>query len=367
MAYQKKSNTQTDKTYTDWKKEINENSLQPVYLICGQEAFLKKLLLDHITKLYLKTDVNEFNYTKIKQQDLSPNAVVNEANQLPFFTDKRILIIEDPAFIKCKAATKDSSKDEDTEETKESNTVNFSSFIEYLSNPNPGCLLILYFNSKAPDKRDKTVKAINELNAFINIEKADDGESRRILESIAEKNKKSVTVAVINQIISGCSGGLTQQINEMNKLITYSGNETALSPKMAEDILSTNIEVVIFNLIDHIAQKEIIKAVGEYREILNQGSNPFIVLSMIIRQYRQLLLYKTYYDEKMPPSAIMQTLGIRYSGIFEKIQRQARAYTKDQLMDIFGLLQKADLDTKSTSSVETATIIEDLIVKLGRF
>lgn len=82
----------------EWK-QIRSKKITPVYLIIGTEDYIinetKQLLIDNI----LEGEEVEFNYANLDLEEMPIEVVVQEAESMPFFGDKRLVMANNPLFL----------------------------------------------------------------------------------------------------------------------------------------------------------------------------------------------------------------------------------------------------------------------------
>ena len=81
--------------------DLKQQTFKSVYLLCGEEAYLrnqyKKRLKDAMTD-----EGDTMNYSYYEGKDVNPRAVIDMAETLPFFAERRVLMIENSGFFKNK-------------------------------------------------------------------------------------------------------------------------------------------------------------------------------------------------------------------------------------------------------------------------
>ena len=88
------------------KEHIKSGSFKPFYLLYGSEDYLKKLYRDKLKNAILNDDSN-MNYSYFEGKDVEPRKVFEVAQTLPFFSDKRLIIIENSGLFKAQSDLSD--------------------------------------------------------------------------------------------------------------------------------------------------------------------------------------------------------------------------------------------------------------------
>jgi len=79
-------------------QDIKNHSFKPVYLLYGDEAFLKNSYKNQMRAAISGDDTMNYNYFEGKGLDL--NELISLADTMPFFSEKRLIMVEDSGFFK---------------------------------------------------------------------------------------------------------------------------------------------------------------------------------------------------------------------------------------------------------------------------
>ena len=120
-------------------------------------------------------------------------------------------------------------------------------------------------------------------------------------------------------------------------------------------------EANIFAMVDAVGQRRGPAAQRELRRLLERA-HPQYVLTMIVRQFRLLLLARELLDARAPEAEISQALGLK-SYPTGKVCQQARSFSLPDLERIYRRLLDYDVDTK-TGQMEAAAALDTLVVAL---
>lgn len=170
------------------------------------------------------------------------------------------------------------------------------------------------------------------------------GLERWIRQRVGEKNGRISPQAT--QLLAINIGNDLQILdNEIEKLLLYAGDAeikgddvTKLCPYLAE--------VNIFELVDAIGNRNGRKAATLLQQKFNEGTDPFALFPMFVRQFRLLLQVKELADAGERPPAIAKTLKL-HSFVVGKIHQQARGFTMSQLEQIYRHLLDIDVGVKT--------------------
>ena len=121
---------------------IKEQKFSPAYLLYGEEVYLKRQYRDKLVNA-MTTPGDTMNYSVYQGKDINPGELIDLAETLPFFAERRVILVEDSGFFK-------SSCD---------------SLAEYIPQINETTCFI--FVESEVDKRGKTYKAIKKAGSAV--------------------------------------------------------------------------------------------------------------------------------------------------------------------------------------------------------
>ena len=80
-------------------EDIKNGNFKQIYLLYGTEAYLKKQYKDKLKNAMAAPD-DDMNFTTFEGKNINPKEVIDLAETLPFFADRRVILIEDSGFFK---------------------------------------------------------------------------------------------------------------------------------------------------------------------------------------------------------------------------------------------------------------------------
>jgi DNA polymerase III subunit delta len=150
--------------------------------------------------------------------------------------------------------------------------------------------------------------------------------------------------------------------NEIEKLVIYKGSE---EPIEVADVLTLSpyvAEANIFELVDALGGRQGAPTARLFQDKINEGVDPFYLFSMFTRQFRLLLQTKYLLEAGEQPVGIASQLKLR-PFVAEKLARQARNYSMEQLEQIYRRLLEVDVDAK-TGRADLMTSLHLLVAGL---
>ena len=316
--------------------DIKMGQLKNVYLLYGTEDYLKRQYRDKLKHALVEPD-DTMNFSAYEGKDINPKELIDLSETLPFFKEKRMILVENSGFFK-------NSCDD---------------LAEYMSQvPESTCFV---FVEEEVDKRSKLFKAASRAGSAVEFETPkEDMLIRWILGRIQREGKK-ITQSVMQLFLSKTGSDMENIDKELEKLICYTLDKTEISAADVEATCTGQTENKIFEMIDAISAKNQKKALDLYYDLLALKEAPMRILFLIARQFQNLLLIKSMSAKGYPAVSIAKTAGMPSFAV-QKNLRQAGAFKINQLKEAIEDCGQAEEDVK-TGRMADQLAVELLIVK----
>lgn len=316
--------------------DIKMGQLKNVYLLYGTEDYLKRQYRDKLKHALVEPD-DTMNFSAYEGKDINPKELIDLSETLPFFKEKRMILVENSGFFK-------NSCDD---------------LAEYMSQvPESTCFV---FVEEEVDKRSKLFKAASRAGSTVEFETPkEDMLVRWILGRIQREGKK-ITQSVMQLFLSKTGSDMENIDKELEKLICYTLDKTEIAAADVEAICTGQTENKIFEMIDAISAKNQKKALDLYYDLLALKEAPMRILFLIARQFQNLLLIKSMSAKGYPAVSIAKTAGMPSFAV-QKNLRQAGAFKINQLKEAIEDCGQAEEDVK-TGRMADQLAVELLIVK----
>jgi DNA polymerase-3 subunit delta len=179
------------------------------------------------------------------------------------------------------------------------------------------------------------------------------------------KNKNGrITPQAAHLLASSVGNDLNILDNELEKLVVYKGpDQTAVIDSTDVALLSPYVaEASIFDLVDAIGNRNGKSASHLLQQKLHEGTDPFYLFSMFVRQFRLLIQVKELAGAGYRPPGISRELKL-HSFVVGKLYQQARGFTLQELEQIYHHLLEVDIAVK-TGKGDLRTSLELLVANL---
>lgn len=238
---------------------IKEGKFLPVYLLYGQEDYLRLLYRDKLREAILPPE-DTMNYSYFEGKDIDLGEVESIADTVPFFSEQRLILIENSGLFK---------KQND--------------FADYLKTM-PDTTKIIFVEAEV-DKRNKLFKAVKKLGTVAELNGLPEKDLKVWAAAYLKKNGKNITEQNLLYFFQKVGVDMKSLENEMDKLIAYSMDETIITREMLDEVCVEQTEGKIFQMIDAIGMKDQDQALRLYYDLLEVREKPMSILFLVIRHF----------------------------------------------------------------------------------
>lgn len=313
-------------------EEIKTGQLKQVYLLCGEEAYLRSQYRDRL-KTALLGGGDPMNLHYFEGKGIQQGEVIDLAETMPFFAERRVLVLENSEFFKHGG----------------------EQLAEYLASPAQTAFFV--FVEPAVDKRSKLYKAVQAKGRVIECNTQDEAVLKRwILEFLKKENKK-ITERDLDFFLEKTGTNMENIRGELEKLMCYCLGREVVTARDIEEICVRQVGSQIFEMINAVAAKRQKQAMELYYDLLTLKEPPMRILYLITRQFNMLLQVKELKNKGCDANTIGKKVGLA-GFIARKYVEQAAEFKEADL-------RKALMDCVETEeAVKTGRMNDVLSVEL---
>lgn len=321
-------------------KSLNEDlktgQFKQIYLLYGEEAYLKKQYKDRFVKAMLP-EGDTFNYSYYEGKGVNPKEIIDLAETLPFFAERRLIVLENTGFLKNVCPD----------------------LAEYVKQMPETTYMI--FVEEELDKRGKLYKAIKDKGRIVELARQDERTLMRWILGMVKKEGKQMTEAAAAYFLGKVGNDMENIQKELEKLFCYTLNDNEVTIKEVDEICTTQITNHIFDMVDAVATGQQRKALDYYYDLLALKEPPMRILFLLTRQFRILLQIKELEKEGTAPKEMASKAGVM-PFLIGKYRAQAKPFTVKELREILEAGVTAEEDVK-TGKVGDVLSVEMFLIR----
>ena len=274
-----------DNSMKTMNEHIKTNSFKTVYLLFGEEDYLKKQYRDKLRNAIVGME-DTMNYSHFEGKGIDVKSLIGLGETLPFFSDRRLVVVENSGFFT-------SSQEELAEYIKKICETTVFIFVE-----------------QDVDKRNKLYKAVNTVGYVSNMNRPDERTLLRWISGILKEEGKTMTEQTARLFVSTVFNDMDNIKQELEKLICYTDSREEITMEDVKSLCTVHTENKIFDMIRAVALKKKDQALLLYQDLLMLKEPPLRILFLAAKQFNTLLQLKELYQQHYSVPVMAQRMGM---------------------------------------------------------
>ena len=307
-----------------------------IYVFLGNEINLLKRRIDG-----LKRELNINNIIEYDFDDSNIIDILNEANYVDLFNEKKLIIVSNFSFKKVKDAYE-------------------KELLRYIDNMNDN-VIILKCIDESLDERKNITKKLREKCKVEEIKKMDYKELHEYITNMFVSNNKKITYNQVKEILNRCEYNDDLAINETEKLLLYKLGEDVITDDDIDKVVSKSSEKEIFTLSDAVMKKNLKQIFNSYNILIRSGIEPVVLIDNLARQFRTLYQVKIF-CKTMDEKEISRKLGLN-PYVVKKAHENVNNYEEEELINNLYELSNLDIDIK-VKGLDKYKVLENFFLKI---
>ena len=286
-------------------QDIKTGEFKQIYLLYGEEAFLKNSYKNRLKEAIIGDDT--MNFARFEGEGLDVDELIRLADTMPFFAERRLILVEDSGFFK-------SASD---------------ALVQYL--PSMPDTTILLFVETEVDKRNRLYKKVKDMGYAAELNRQDSAQLARWAGGILTREQKKITKHTMELFLSMAGDDMENIRMELEKLISYTMGREVITDEDVLAVCTVQVTNRIFEMVSAIVNRQPRKAMDLYEDLLTLKEPPMRILFLIARQFNQLLQVKDLMGKGMDKGTIASKLKMQ-PFVVGKTMPQARQFGREQIL-----------------------------------
>lgn len=321
-------------------QDIKSGQLCNVYLLYGEEAYLRRQYRDNLKKALVAED-DSMNLSVYSGKDTDANEVADTAGTMPFFAERRVIIVENSGWMK-------SGNDRIAELLKNIPETTYLIFVE-----------------EEVDKRSKPFKAVTANGYAALCEMQDEATLKKWVMGLLKKENKLITPDALNLLLEKTGANMENIRREVEKLVCYRYYDEGITAEDVEALCVVRLQNKIFDMVEAVAQKRQKEALDLYYDLLALKEPPMKILALIARQFHMLLQVKEMRQKGYSEANIASRTGLNAYFLKKKYIPQAERFKLSELEAALRECVAAEERVKTGRMPDTLSV-ELIIVGLSK-
>ena len=316
------------------REDIANQTFQKVYLLYGEEAYERRVTASALVKAAKGDDT--MNFMSHTGSEVSLSEVRDFTDTMPFFADRRVLLLEDSGLFKGASN-------------------GFDTWISEL----PDTAVVIFSESEI-DKRNKLYKEVLNTGTIQEFGRPDaDTLQKYVLRRIG-KAGKNITKDAFERFMSMLPMDYSYANNELEKLLSYAYDEPAITEEMVIAIGTPSIEDHVFALVEAVADGRQALVMKYYYELIALREAPLKILALLGKEFERLSVINEMQTERASDADMVAALSLNPK-ILWKFKKQATRFR-------LGALKQAVKDiTELENAVKSGDLTDRVALEIFIF
>lgn len=303
--------------------QIKNGELKNLYLFFGEEEYIRDEYVRKVVDMIPPDPLGDFNTVRIEGEITDMDELDAVLENFPMMADKKTVIIKDSGLFKSA-----------NEEQKKFWTNKLSNIADYV---------VLIFSEKEVDKRSALYKAASKYGVVSEFSYLSQTDMANWAAGEFLKQGKKISKNNAAYFVSLCGEDVSSVKNEIDKLISYCGDEVLQSD--IDRVVSKSLNIRIFEITDGIMEKNTAKVMTALSEMKDIKEPPFRILYTLFSAFDKMLYASLAENDGMLYNDIVAKLGV-HPFVAKKYIAGARVFGERFLIDRVCAVSETDLAIK---------------------
>ncbi len=334
---------------TLWQN-IKSGNLLPVYLIRGNEGYLKQKYANLIADSVVPAGLEAFNFHRLKGEDTNVEEIATCVEALPAMCDRTCVFVHDFDF--------DGANEKEKEQ-----------LCEILSDLPETCVLIFWQDTKGFSTKTKLSKEIlaliDKAGAVCDIDKRDQRDLVKFIVSECGKHERQIDYDTALYFFSAVGDDMANLINEIEKVCAYT--TSVITEKDIDAVAIKCVEATAFQMVDQLLANDFDNAFASMASLFEQRVEAHLILGAMTSTYVDIYRVKVALDTGHTTRDLKELFPNAYKSEFKlrKASNAAKRFSLAGARESLEVLSRADFKLKS-SFEDNKVIMERLLIELAK-
>ena len=290
------------------QEDLKTGNFKHCYLLYGEEPYLVQQYKTRL-KNALSVEGDTMNTSVFSGKDIRPESLIDLSETLPFFAERRVILVENSGFFK-------------------KSTEDLAAYMAELPETS-----YFIFVEEEVDKRGKMYKQVKKYGSVVEFKRQTDAVLMQWILGTLKKENKKITRSVMELFLSKTGNDMELITQELEKLLCYTMEKEVIEADDVEAICVNQISGKIFDMVDAIGRKEQKKALNLYYDLLMLKEPAMRILFLITRHFQILMQLREMAGGGFDYKSMASKVGVPEFAV-RKYTGQARAFDSLRLEEI---------------------------------
>ncbi len=314
------------------KQDLKNGTFGPLYIISGEETYLKEYYLGELKRKVVDPCFADFNLVEFEGKGLTFEQLSEAVDSLPAMAEKKLIVVTDFDLFKPPAG--------------------FSDMLPgFLSDiPDYVCLVFYYDVLEGkPDKRTKLYKQLEKTACFAEFPHLEERELVEWIERRAQERKCYISRENASYLIFLCGNSMTNLRGEVEKAASHS-TTGEIKKYNIDSVCSPVLDAVVFDLTDAVTAGKFERAVEIVGELIALKNNEVMIFTTVTRHIQRLYAAKLCEAVRGSETELMELIGSKSPYYARQIKRAAGRVTLSWIRNAASLCARTDSELKGSAA-----------------
>ena len=332
------------------KRALKEGGLKPLYVFCGEEAFLRDSYLSKLKQTVLPAGLEDFNLHTAKGKDCSIDWIEQAVDCLPMMSERTLVVVTDFDLF----GQGEKGRDR---------------LLGILSALPDYCTLVFVYDLlayKAPGQ-SKLAALVNKVGAIVSFQRQEEKTLVNWICGQFQKAGKSIDTMDASYLVFLCGDLMHDLSSQIGKISAYAAH-ARITQDDIDAVAVPQVSAVVFKMTDALAQKDFDKAACVLADLLHSQESPVMILSVMGKYFRQLYTARLFLDQNRPRpefAALWNMSGYYKEQQADRLLGAAKRFSLPWCRYAVRRCAEADAAVKSAPRGQDGDVLTALLVELA--
>lgn len=310
-------------TSQEFETSLQKGKIPVLCYLYGEESFL----VDRATRILLDKAIDpslkDFNYNVFYGNESKGVDIVDAAQTLPMFSDRRAVLVKRAEALTASAC---------------------EALLPYIQSPAATTCLI--FTGAKIDQRKKFFLELKKHGELVEYKRLYDNKISGFIQSEANVHGKPIESAAAELLSFLIGNNLQELSSQIEKLVVYAGTRPRITIDDVRTIASSTKAFTVFELARYLGVRDMQNALRCLDTLLRNGEEIPMMIGALTRHFRQLWRIREMLDRKAPQADISKETGINPYFLGEMLL-QAKNFARIDLQRLFDEFYRCDVESKT--------------------
>lgn len=333
--------------YQKLKQDISAGTLGCLYVLYGEEAYLRDYYLGRMRQLLVGEGMAEFNLHTLNGTDFTVQGLEQTVDCLPMMSDRTMVLVSDLDF----------------SQLGESDRERLAGLLCQL--PDYCCVIFLFdVVSYKLDARSKLALALKQHGQIVEFARQGQGDLVDWVHRRFRALGKHIGSELASYLIFQCGDLMNTLIGEIEKVSAYARGEH-ITRQDIDAVVTPQLDAISFHMTDAIGAGDFDKAARVLGELLEMREEPVKIAAALGGQMRKLYSARLLLDSHGTAGDLAQMWQMKNPYPAQKLMNSARRFSPEWCRKAVIACAGADLALKSDTARTEREVLTELLLELS--